>query len=202
MATKEVQVCNLALCWLGGVLITSSQSDIADVTSDTDDTKEVELCQASYDMSRDAALEARDWTFATSRVALVETSDSYPTISDLTAFDLPSDHIRTLLVSDDTEFKNRVEFYREKKYLIAAFDTLYIKYICQVSTVLEFPPTFVQVLAARLAHDICIPLTKNVALADAMWNLYERMLITAGSLDGQQGVAETVLMHPKLITAR
>ena len=57
---SEIQICNLAISWLGGQRITSFG----------DETAEAILCYANYELARDAVLERIEWSFAIKRVIL------------------------------------------------------------------------------------------------------------------------------------
>jgi len=95
MATSPVEICNLALSWLGGDLIISL----------TDDSTEAKLCNAVYAPLRDAVLEEREWTFATRRIqppALV----AGPLYGYDKAFQIPIEVIRVLQVSRAGEVVN------------------------------------------------------------------------------------------------
>lgn len=190
MALSEVGICNLALGWLGANLITSID----------DDTVEGRLCDANYESSRDAALEDRDWTFATSRRSLTLLGTA-PAFGYSKAFQLPAECLRVIRACSDVDFLDDTDWVREGNTLLANVDTLYAKYIKRITDTNLFSPLFVQAVAARLATDIAIPITGSRDMQDLMYALYERKISVAGTMDGMQG-KNAVLRSNTLIDVR
>lgn len=191
MALTEVAICNLAIGWLGGNLISSLD----------DDSEEARLCKANYEASRDSALEDRDWTFATSRKQLTQNPD-YPGFGSYNSFHLPADHIRTIAVSASPDFDDNIDWFKEQNLILAITDVMYIRYIFRQKQVAYFSPNFQQAVAARLAHDICTPLTHNEKLKGMMWDEYLIRVEWTGALDGVQGVSQPLIKSSELINAR
>ena len=183
MPVSEVSICNQALSWLGGTLITSLK----------DETTEGELCQANYANLRDAVLEERAWTFATFREELTPLRNE-PEWGGKTLFQLPGDNIRVLTVysneSDTWDVPTRKEWFIEGEHLIIDQDVVRIRYIRRITAPGRFSPSFVQALAARLAADLALPLTQSARMKQDMWALFQAKLTSAGSLDGMQGTRE------------
>lgn len=90
---SEVEICNLALSHLG---------DSATVASidPPEGSSQAEHCARFYPIARDALLELHDWSFATSRIALAQVTNSWPEWTY--AYALPSDaaKIIAILASD------------------------------------------------------------------------------------------------------
>lgn len=190
--STDVDICNIALGWLGGSAINSL----------SDDTTEADLCNRNYAPARDAVLEDRDWSFATVRAQLSKDA-TYPGFGSYTGYSLPNDHIRTIQVSDDPDFEYHVDWIKEKQHILAIKDTLYIRYIFQETTVGNFSPNFIQCLALRIAHNICVPLTKNAKLQEALWEKYLLFVEYAGAIDGiQGGTPEPLIKSSELLNAR
>ena len=188
MALSEVSVCNQALIWLGGNVITAL----------TDGSAEAIACNAVYDPLRDAVLEDREWTFAVARIqpaALVAT----PVFGFDKQFQIPSNVIRVLQVSDATAGVigssatmqgryNKVEWLREGDTIVANnVDAIYARVLTRITDVTKFSPAFVQALAARIAMDLAIPITGSRGLQSDMAALYGEKLRMAASTDGLQG---------------
>lgn len=176
MISSPVGICNLAIGWLGGNLIISLD----------DDTTEANLCKANYESSRDAALEYRDWTFATSR-RMLNPEVSAPEFGWSKKFLLPSDNIRVINVSDDVNFRRRMEWEKEEDRILCDKDIIYIRYIKRIVDVTKYSAGFIQAAAARLASDIAIPMTNNPKLMHSFWQLFEIKCEIAGSMEGTQG---------------
>lgn len=182
MAITQISICNLALSWLGGTLITSFE----------DDSTEAKLCSANYDSSRDATLEDRNWTFASGRNKPPLLADP-PEFGFSSAFQLPTNPlcIRVTKVSDSADFSTIINSWeKEGDQLLCDFTVIYLKYIKQITDPTKFSPGFVQTLAARIAADICVPLTNDVELFTTYWQLYLNKLETAGANDGLQSKAD------------
>lgn len=193
MAT-EVSICNQAISWLGGTLIISLDQDSA----------EAKLCKANYEHLRDLVLEAKDWTFATTRAQLAKLSTP-PVYGFSAAFAVPSDTIRILQCSPNPSLGTsstspgpsreslrigdelRTEWQREGDEIVCDEDTMYCRYIKQVTDPSKFSPGFVQALAARIAWDIANPLTRSNTLEEKMKVKYEAAIEEGGMTDGLQG---------------
>ena len=76
---------------------------------------------------------------------------------------------------------------KEGKEILANVGVLYVKYVWRVTDPTAFSSAFVQTLAARIAADLCIPLTENRSLQADMWTLYQDKLMDAAATDGMQG---------------
>lgn len=187
MALSEVDICNLALGWVGGNLITSLD----------DATNEARLCKAMYESSRDAALEDRDWTFATSRKYLTPLA-SAPAFGYSKAFQLPSDCLRVIQVDSDADFNNGENWTREEDTILANVSALYIRYIKQITNPAKFSPGFSHACAARLAADLAIPIAGSKELQALMQDLYIYKRDNAGTSDNMQG--KNVVLRSRRLT--
>lgn len=196
MATSPVEICNLALGWLGSDLIISLD----------DSSVEAKLCKANYAIARDAVIEDREWTFAVQRIEPSRLTEQ-PVYGYDYQFQIPPEVIRILQVSGGTStgtvegsFKSatrggtgtgretRIEWAREgDKIMTIAADRIFIRALVQVEDTTKFSPAFDQALAARLAMDMCVPLTNSVKNQSAMAELYAAKLKMAAASDGMQG---------------
>lgn len=81
----------------------------------------------------------------------------YPTpIFDYTySFNLPADYLRALKVYGDYEYKI------EGNCLLSDTDTIYLKFIRQVTSTTEFSANFVRALSFKLAITLCLPVTDS-----------------------------------------
>lgn len=174
--SSVVDICNLALSWLGANLITSLE----------DETTEASLCDANYDLMRDAVLEAADWTFAIKRARLVPLVE-VPVFGQFNMFAVPSDSLRVLTVSEDEDDRRRVEWQIESGNILAHRPNAYARYIERVEDPLRYSPLFIHALAARIACDLAIPIVESRTLRNENWDLYQRKLGEAVANDGIQG---------------
>ena len=183
--TSEVGICNLALSWLGGNLITAL----------TDDQKEAKICDANYALARDAVLEDRDWTFATKRYKLTPDATS-PVYGYGQRFLIPAEIIRVVHVGTDNNVNNpdqiTIPWQKEENFIVANEAQVFVRAIAKITDTSRFPPSFTHAVAARLAADIAIALTSSRSMMESMWQLYDAKLTAASSNDGRQGRREQI----------
>lgn len=188
---SEVDICNLALGWLGANPIESL----------SDDSTEARLCNTNYDNCRDTTLEARNWTFATTRRELPRSPDA-PDFEYSHKFLLPSDCMRVMQASDDPEFRDfTLDWVREEDYVLSNYTHMYIRYIMRIEDITKFSATFINAMAAQIAVALAIPITSKTALMDAFMKKYDYFVDIAGGNDGVQGKNE-VLRNDRLIKVR
>lgn len=177
MPVSDVSICNIAISWLGGNRITSLD----------DDTTEANLCKLNYDSSRDATLEDRNWTFATRRCLPNKLAD-LPVFGYGAQFQLPPDFIRLVRISKLDSMRDEIEDWtKEQDRLLVNAEVIYMKYIFRCTDATKYSAGFVQALAARIAADICVPLTHDKELFANYWQLYLNKIEQAGAMDGMQG---------------
>jgi hypothetical protein len=180
---SAVEICNLALGWLGGTLITQLDAENPSST-------EEELCVANYGPALKAVLEAKAWTFATGRVELSPAEatglEEYPV-----KFTIPGTVVR-VLACDDGAGTFDLKWVREGGFILVERElvTLQAKAVLLEEDAAKFQPGFIRALAARLAADLAIPLTENRTLATEMERKFIWELSRAGALDGAQGSAQ------------
>ncbi len=183
MSASKVEICNLAISWLGGQLITAL----------TDNTTEAILCNANYEMSRRAVLEEREWTFAIKRVTLTPLVAT-PLFGYSYSFTSPPDSLRLINVYDPRhDGRNTpptLPHVLEDKIIYADINEIDVKYIWDQQTSTRFSSLFDQVLAAHIASRIAIPLTENKSMMEDMYKLYDDTLDRAAASDGLQGSRE------------
>lgn len=199
MAISPVEICNLALGWLGGDLIISLD----------DPSVEAKLCKANYASLRDAVIEEREWTFAVKRLEPAALSD-VPLYGFDKAFQIPPEVIRVLQVSRAGEVdngvlvegsflsatrggtgmgrENRIEWLRECDQILANSSArIFVRALIQIEDTTKFSPAFDQALAARMAMDLAIPITNSRSLQSDMAKMYGDKIALAAASDGMQG---------------
>lgn len=193
MASSVVQICNLALSWLGGDLIISLD----------DETVEAKLCKANYEPLRDAVLEEREWTFAVVRKELAALQ-SVPLYGFDKAFQIPPATLRVLQISrggdsveagaDNSRYntgqgrEERIDWLREGSTVVANnAERVFARLLTRVTDTTKFSAAFDQALAARIAMDIALPLTNSDKMQQSMTAMYGQKLRIAAGTDGMQG---------------
>jgi hypothetical protein len=199
----QLGIANLALGWLG----------VAPLTSMDDPSAAGRRIKAAFDGIRDTVLEERDWAFATGRLQLALAPVAPPStyagryaipstvLRVLRAWEVSTGSLASIGMNADDPDASTLEWQVEsgfdnadgtgdvKRYVVADITStsLNIKAIIRVEDASLWSPSFCQALAARIAADLCVPLTQKVDLASQMWSLYERKLSDAAANDSRQG---------------
>jgi len=178
MATSEAEICNLALARLGqGEFITSLDQA----------NKAAEVCKLYYPTTRDALLRQHKWNFATKRQTLALAST--PNWKYTYAFQLPNDCLKVIETENDKYVDSKWDVEEDK--IVTNDSSCKIEYIARVTDVSKFDSLFVDLVACRLAAEISPHLTKNSALTERLWKIYEAKIAEARTMDGQEGGPET-----------
>lgn len=178
----DIEIVNLALSDCGAPLITTFG----------DGTASAQVANAKYVGTRDAVLEAREWTFAKSRALLVRDPVA-PAFGYSYRFIIPSDVLRVPRIYDsaDADASPLAGWIREGSFILTNTEVIYAELQKRVGEGM-FSPTMVLALAARLTSVFAIPLTENRQLAKDSWDRYTDLLREAGALDGGQGTTQTL----------
>ena len=182
MALSEVQICNLALGWLGAELITSLQ----------DDNEGAKLCNANYASARDAVLESAKWSFAVQRRDLTPVLEE-PEFSWGYKFLIPVNSIRLINVIRNPNIPEvSTAWVKEGNYILANDKVLYLVYLARITDTALFTAQFTQALAQRLAADLAIPITESRTMQESHWGLYTQKLDEAITSDGLTGIPQEI----------
>jgi hypothetical protein len=175
---NPIQICNLALSWLGANRILSFDEN----------SNESRLCADVYEPLRQAVLEERAWTFAEDIRRL--SSPLSPTLGDEYAYELPTDILRAYRVYDNNG--RRLEFRRQGSQLLVSGyrGPIYVRGTVDLQESSRFTPGFTQALAARMAADLAIALTRSRQLQADMWVIYNAKLSQAAANDATQATSE------------
>jgi len=194
MSTASVvNICNMALGWIGGDRITSLG----------DDSTRANLCNLNYPRSRDVVLEAREWTFAVKHQLLSPDAAAPSNPEYGQRFFIPTDILRVLTVHQPVDFgadqltagliqAEQIPWVREGRYILCNFDEVSMRGIQRIESTGEFSESFVHALSARLAADLAIPLTESKELQQQMYSLYLEKLDDASATDGMQGRSQRI----------
>lgn len=178
--TTDTDVCNLALDML-------KQAPIVNLESPT---TFVEARMArNYPQARRAVFRMHPWNFASWRVGLTASSDFTPAVGYTRAFRKPLDFVRFLYRMDSSGQPMRTEYDLEGDYILMdaeADETLYIRYIRDVTDVGKWDPLFLDMVAVMLA----IRVGPNFSGSEARVNSLKETLIAlkgdARAIDGQE----------------
>ena len=183
MPASTVSICNQAIGWVGGNIITSLD----------DGTDEANLCKINYDNLRNAVLESADWTFAMKRFRVAPLTE-VPEYGFSKSFLLDPSILRVISVGTGNEYndENDIDWVREENHILCNESVIYLRGIVEITDPTRFSSNFVQALAARLAADLAIPIASSRQLQSDMWALFEKKSGLAMSLDGKQGRSQRI----------
>lgn len=175
----ETQIANLALSYLGAATIASLDEA----------SQEARTCKAFYDQARDVTLTRLSPAFAQGLKVLA--SVDMPTGYEDSwgyAYAYPSDCLKARkIIESGQSVRGMAHDYEIGGGVILtdAYQAVLL-YTKRVSDTGQFDPLFVQALAARLAADIALPLTKDSEIANAMEKRAEYYGVLSYAKDAQE----------------
>jgi hypothetical protein len=177
MPLTDVELCAAALLKIGA-------RPILDLD---EETLEAVCARRLYPITRDALLAAHPWSFTLAQAEL--TPDASPPIADFAhAFALPEDHLRTISVG--SRGRSRGLAYRvQGGRILCDAEAITLAYQRRGAEE-EMPAFFVPLLVARLAAELCVPLTENGGRAIELFRLAEAELRLARLIDSQQATPQ------------
>ncbi len=134
-----------------------------------------------YDGVRDALLSAHPWSFATAQASLARLALE-PVADFQHAYQLPPDLLRVLSAGRGTVYRIA------ESMLHTDADEVVLTYVFRPDES-AFPAFFDQALTARLAAELCLPLTESAARAELLHRLAEQEFRRARLIDAQQDTA-------------
>jgi hypothetical protein len=191
--TERVDICNMALSWLGE----------APITSIDDETTRAQQCKISYAPTRDAVLEAHDWTFAVERFIPAQNVVP-PVYGPGVAYDIPPQIIRVLSCdnpSDSNSYpftskilgREQIDWQLEGDKIICNKDVIWCRGIRRIEEEGRFSPLFVQAFAAKLAFLLAQVITSDPEIAKNVYAMYDLFIKEAVSRDGIQGRSRQIV---------
>lgn len=173
MAHSQTGIVNLALGKIGAKRIANIDED----------SNQAIRARDIWEYIRDEVLEAGEWKFAKTRVALAQ-STTEPLYGWDYAYPLPSDFLKLCLGTpeDPSVYPTGNAWVIEtlpsgRMVLLTDYDNssndLYINYIRRVVDVTKYSPSFVSALAFRLAAELAIPLTEGMKKYNTLISIYE-----------------------------
>ncbi len=171
---SEVDVCNLALTWLGERRITS-----------LDDEPLGLVCKEVWPLARDAVLRMHRWNAIQRQAALARLADA-PLAGHAYAYQLPADCLRAWRVEDKaTGQEARFTLFSRRLHTDAAEPIL--TYGARVTDTTQFDPLLVEACAANLAWTLAYQLIGHKAKAAQMAALLNGKVLQAKNIDELEG---------------
>jgi len=172
MATK-IEICNKALQKIGARAINSLNED----------SKNARAVTLAYESAKLAELRDHDWSFAIARAQLAA-SVTTPAFGYEAAYPLPSDFVR-LVDPDLSDNSADLDWQIESGSILTNDEApLNVRYVKNVSNANEFDVLFVDVLATRIAIEICEEITQSNTKLENLSALYEKSLAKAKKANG------------------
>lgn len=179
MSTDAIALCAAAIVKLGAMPIASFE----------DATPEADAAARLYPIVRDSMLASHPWSFALEQREL--TLDSTPPVADFSAaFILPEDCLRTLSAGYPASGRGVVyRIFGDR--LHADADRIVLSYLRRPPEAV-FPSFFCSALIARLAAELCLPITESSSRAELLYRLASAELQLARLQDSQQSTPQRI----------
>jgi hypothetical protein len=144
------------------------------------DTAEERACNLWYEQCRDALLTEAPWPFANSTATLNRIADLEPMRRQY-GYTLPADCLKVLDIwtgnlIDNPESRTVFEYEQNEgvRILVTDSDVVKVTYTARIEDPLQFPPLFVDALAAGLAARLSFSLEKGDPNGLRQQYMYER----------------------------
>jgi hypothetical protein len=190
--TTSVDIANYALNILGASTISSL----------SDDTKAARIINQRYDSIRDTVFRAHPWNGLISRAELAKISTA-PTFGYANQYTLPTEPycLRVLEFSNGslsypqdnmTNNSGGPVFVIEGRKLLTDEGTAKIKFVARVTDPNQYSASLIEALAARIATEICYPVTGSSSLTQLTAALYESKIKEARFVDSTEGAPQRI----------
>jgi hypothetical protein len=161
----------------------------AAITTLTDDVEATYVFANAWGGAVEEAFNSGDWNFAKASIALSPNAAATPALGWAHAFDYPQGWLRTLVVSDTSDFATFHDYADEGGRLHAQTPALYLRFISDVNAaddkVVTWPTMFWRYVALKLAFDTCGKLTSGDTLEEKLRQRMERALVQAKNIDAR-----------------
>ena len=199
--SERIDIANQALSLLGEAQITSLEDDL---------NRALQM-RINYIPSRDATLEAHDWSFAIERFIPAQNATP-PVYGPGIAYDLPANILRVIAVDNpqstaNTDFtlpinsREQLDWVLENRQILCNADVIWVRGIRRVEQEGKFSPLFVLAFAAQLAYTCALNLTASAEIQANMYDIFQKRILEAKTRDGVQGRSQR-LRQRSLIKAR
>ena len=176
MSDSIIKICNIALTLTGEPTITS----LAEAS------KPARLCDLRFADVRDAVLRAHPWNSATKRATLAVIAEA-PVYGFANQFQLPADYLRLVEMEDPS-----IIFKVEGRRMLTDAGTVKLTYVYRVVDVAFLDELCRQAIACRLAHELCLAITRNAERSQMLWNSYKEKLAEARYIDASESRGDQI----------
>jgi hypothetical protein len=158
----DVQICNLALARLGD----------AKLTTLGDASAQAQYCTLFYAQTVKELQTDLDWQFCR-KLATATADGTPPAFGYANRFPLPGDFLRVLRINGIDEDENFAKWEIIGGFIHTGLTgPIQIDYVANVTTTTTFPAIFVELLTAKLAAHLALPLTGSKELFAQMAQIY------------------------------
>ena len=179
MKYNPINICSTALIKLGAKSISSFEEG----------TVEAEVASKMYPLVRDALLSSYPWNFAVCQKKL-NRLNVVPIADFQYAYALPNDFLRVISAGNGTRGAG-IEYRILENHIHTNSTEALLTYIFRPEEA-NFPPFFYEALVAKLAAEMCLPLTENTAMAQELLKRAESIIASARLTDSQQATPKRV----------
>jgi hypothetical protein len=184
-----ITICNRALQKVGAHTITSL----------TDQSVNARALNTMYYSVRDSVMAASRWNFTIQRFQLAASSNQNA-FGPLNIFPLPAGWLR-VLPPDPLDNVNDRDWLIEGSNIISAWNPpLNVKIQMKIEDVTLYPASFIEALAAKLAYELCEPLTQSNTKKQACDADYKMAIADAKKLNAIQNVPQISVEDPYITT--
>jgi len=167
------------------------------ITSLTEDSERARLVNALYEEVRDEVTRAAMWNCAKDRQVLASLATT-PAFGWSFYHQLPSTCLRVVdVLSGDI----RVEHELEGRKLMTDESSVNLIFLKKITDPNDMDSLFIGAYTAKLAAELAEPITGSRSLAEQMWQLYERKVREARTIDSQEGTVSNLDIQ-QLVDAR
>jgi len=158
----DIQICNLALARLGDSRITAL----------TDATAQAQYCSLFYSQTLEELQTEFDWQFCR-KLASLTADATAPAFGYARRFAVPSDFLRLIRLNGIDEDENFSKWEIVDGFIHTDLSApAQIEYIASVTDAAKFPAVFVEILSAKLAANLAMPLTGSKELFSQMAEVF------------------------------
>lgn len=145
-----------------------------------DNSKQAKLCKLFYEFDRDVLLSEEVWSFAVTRQALSQLSETNDT-NYLYMYQLPVDPY-CLVPLEIKDYPNQ-PFIIEGRVLYTDLDSVTLRYTAQITDPTQYPALFALALAYKVASDLANSIEGKQNRFSEMETMYRTTLIKAQGID-------------------
>jgi hypothetical protein len=171
----RTDICNMALRAVGEQTIMNL----------TETSKNAEICNLYFEQVYKDLLRDENWNFAIRRVILAETT-SDPTFGYSNSFMLPADHIKTIRLTEQTQFKI------EGELLLTNSDSASMVYVAYQDDMNKLDAKFVKNLYLALAVEMAYTLVENNTIINGLLPRLEKAELDARFVNSSEGTADYI----------